>query len=217
MFDYSGFIAVLINVIMNICILYNSNKLDVSKNIINKVFVPLTILELALTIHYILAYYYGSKVYNFNPVNSLFTFIACFIMMSLIMTKTQLLLFYSIFTIGILIYLKNSDYKYSDIYDKLFPYNFMVVMGILTIRYIFVNKTKENSILAFYGLTGLLSALIPLLVGYKYNSKETGGKYISSVSWIHNIGYIPFLPISYGYKIVLGIVFILASIINIIF
>ena len=30
MFDYSGFIAVLINVIMNICILYNSNKLDVS-------------------------------------------------------------------------------------------------------------------------------------------------------------------------------------------
>jgi hypothetical protein len=133
------------------------------------------------------------------------------------MTKTQLLMFYSIFTIGILIYLKKTNYKFSEIYDTLYPLNFMVTMGILTIRYIFVNKTTENSILAFYGLTGLLSVLIPLLIGYKYNSEESGDKFISNVSWIHNIGYIPFLPINTIYKIVLGIVFTIASIINIAF
>ena len=93
----------------------------------------------------------------------------------------------------------------------------MVTMGILTIRYIFVNKTTENGILAFYGLTGFLSVLIPFLIGYKGNTKKSGGKFISTTSWIHNIGYIPFLPINFTYKIVLFIVFILSSIMNVLY
>ena len=212
-FYLSGVLGVFINVLMNIYILYNPNKY-VSNSLINKVFPSLTILELILSCRYILQLYYKEPVYTTYPGKAIFTVISCYIINMNTMTITQSLLFHTIFMLSILVF--NGELNPStDIFGTVNGLYFLITMAILSIKYFFDNST-ETKILSFYGFMGLLSVIIPLLLGLKPGDSKTGEKFIATVSHIHNIGYLPLLPLKLLSIIIVSVVFSVMALITII-